>query len=60
MKKIVCINLDKDLIKIIDKERGDVNRSLYLNKILKKYYEGKHNKITINGMKGGLKKWIKN
>ena len=36
MKARFSITLDKELVKKIDKERNDVPRSTYINKLLKK------------------------
>jgi len=33
----ISLRLDEELLKKIDKKRGDVSRSLYIRKVLKKY-----------------------
>ncbi len=35
-QKVVSLNLDKDIVDEIDKQRDGIPRSLYINKILKK------------------------
>ena len=39
-KRVVAFNMDEEIINEIDKQRGDVNRSLYLNKLLLKLLKG--------------------
>ena len=42
-KKVVSVNMDIEILKEIDKQRGDIPRSTYINKLILKI------------MKGGLK-----
>ena len=39
MKEKVSLTLDKDIVKKVDKLRDDISRSLYINRVLKKYIE---------------------
>lgn len=36
----VTISLDKDLLVKVDDDRGDIKRSTFIAKILRKHYEG--------------------
>ena len=46
IKKRVTLNMDEDILNKIDKLRGDINRSVYVNKLL------------LKSLKGGLKNEI--
>ena len=39
-KKVVSFNIDEEIIKEIDKRRGDIPRSTYINKLLLKLLKG--------------------
>ena len=40
MKKKIAISLDKNLLEKIDKKRGLISRSAYINKLLKERLKG--------------------
>ena len=46
IKKRVTLNMDEDILNKIDKLRGDINRSVYVNKLI------------LKSLKGGLKNEI--
>lgn len=39
MKEKINITIDEELLKVIDKERGLINRSLFIETILRKHFK---------------------
>jgi hypothetical protein len=41
MRQKITLTIDQSIMKMVDKERGDINRSIFIQRILEKKYRVK-------------------